>query len=132
MKLAGNVRLKLKDIYKNVFTLGLNILKLTASEKTPEAIVQIERGKTLSFGALKANKDGISKLFGKIRWSEIESAELIAGILTIRKKGARLAWSRPYAFQVENLLVFINVLQHYSQADPGILISSDSIIRNGN
>jgi len=117
IKLAPKITLKFSDNYKEIFSLGIHLLTLTAAEMVPLVIARLERGETVDFGALKANRAGLSRRFGEISWSEVGNAELKSGRVTIKKKGRRLPWGRPHSFQIKNLFVFLAVIEHYTQID---------------
>ncbi|MGW8393645.1 DUF6585 family protein [Pseudoduganella sp. HUAS MS19] len=119
VSLAPKTTLKFTDNYQEVFALGINLLTLTAEAMVPLVIAKMERGGTVDFGALKVSRDGLSRRFGKLSWSEVDDAELRAGQVIIKKKGRRLPWGRPHAFQIKNLFVFLAVLEHFTQIDTG-------------
>ncbi len=108
MKMVNGKKFKFtQNIYLKIDELASNLQSGIVSERLVKVAKQIEKGETISFGVLQVNKEGISRSFRSIKWSDVDSIDQSARRVFINKKGSSLAWSRPFKFQINNLYVFL-------------------------
>lgn len=98
-------------IYKGIRDMAFKIQNTMVNDRFPKVLDAINKGQTVRFGVLRVNKDGIKRWIRDLSWEELEGVEITkskaANRLLLRKKGSKIAWSRPFTFQVHNLHVFL-------------------------
>lgn len=71
----------------------------------PKAIRDYEMGKTVSFGKLSINKNGISNDSNLLPWNEVNGIRINSGFISVKKTGKWLNWSSFYTPNIPNLTV---------------------------
>ena len=117
IRFADKKRVRITNNYLDVATLGLNLLRLMASHHLPSVLQSIADGNTVDFDAVKVNKQGMATTFRRLPWADCTGAELKDGVVLIRKKNSVLAWHNPFAFQITNFIVFLEVVRRYAVAE---------------
>ncbi|HEX3316006.1 MAG TPA: DUF6585 family protein [Gemmataceae bacterium] len=81
-----------------------------AARWLPRALQQGQAGQPVAFGPLTITSRGIESDDESIPWEQIEAVKISRGVITVKKAGQWLAWSRVAAGDIPNLYVFLSVV----------------------
>jgi hypothetical protein len=85
--------------------------KQTLPHLLPPALQTFRAGKTLSFGAVSVNRDGLQHPYGILPWVDLDSLEVIKGKLIIRNHRSWRVMARVPRSKVPNLHVLLALTQ---------------------
>jgi hypothetical protein len=110
-KIKGGSKYRLTNgIYPEIRELAIDMQNIMSKQRMPQILRDIKNGETISFGIIKVNKDGIVRWIRTLKWGDFDGLEetdySTANRVLILKKGHKIAWSRPYQFQITNLYMF--------------------------
>jgi hypothetical protein len=95
---------------KNIDELGNLIQQHVTELLLPRAVNAISAGRTLEFGMLGVDQNGIAYKREVLSWQNIESIQVKKGKLIIRENGKWLDWTSISVADIPNLFVFLHLV----------------------
>ncbi len=108
----GGTIIHIQERYTKASELFETLWRVALQTLMPAAVEAFNDGKTLEFGLLALNRDGIRAAEDYRNWEEIAYIEIRGGVICILTAvaGRREEWVRVYADAVPNLPVFIEMV----------------------
>ncbi|MBI2389086.1 MAG: hypothetical protein HYV09_05665 [Deltaproteobacteria bacterium] len=105
--------IELTSAIDGLLKIGARIRSESLSRLRRTARAELDAGKSLTFGRLSLDRDGIYRGSQMLPWSELESVEVDRGDIVVRRKKARLAWSRDPYPGTPNAHLFVDLLERH-------------------
>jgi hypothetical protein len=77
----------------------------------PPTLQAFRAGRTLRFGIIGVSRDGLAVGDGMLAWNDVESAEVVKGMLVIRARHPGATWRKFPRSQVPNLHVLVALIE---------------------
>jgi hypothetical protein len=113
LRLADNRKLRFNDTLAGLSQLISTIKQQVYPRLLAEYAQFIRDGQPVSFGSLVIQPEGIQRGGRRLLWTEIDSAQLRDGRITIHAKGSG-ATLRAEVRKVPNAEICLQLIQHYS------------------
>ena len=99
-------KLVLDEKFIEVDALGNTVTQETTQSMLPRTLEDFNAGKTIAFGPLSLNQQGISNGKNMLPWSEVSGIGINKGMVLVGKKGKKLNWLTIEVAKVPNVFVF--------------------------
>lgn len=93
--------------FKSEDTLASALFKKLTTSLLSKALLDLQAGKRLSFGAIQVDRQGVSNGRETLPWSEVSGVRASGGTITINRQGKWLSWAQISTERTPNVLVLL-------------------------
>lgn len=98
--------------FRQAGKLGDAIQRMAANAQLPRAISAFQNGATVPFGKYSVSQAGISNGKDTLPWNEVNQVAFGNGYVLVMKQGKRLRWASAPMSKVDNVYVFVALVNH--------------------
>jgi len=114
---GDGLKITLNDKFSGVERLGDRISQEITNYSLPRMIRDYHAGKSIFFGPLQVNVQGISTISQQLSWPRVQEVSIVQKVIKVREKGEFKDWTSVPVEQVPNAFV-LTALVNYILKDP--------------
>jgi len=114
---GDGLKITLNDKFSGVERLGDRISQEITNYSLPRMIRDYHAGKSIFFGPLQVNVQGISTVSRQLPWPRVQEVSTVQKVVKVREKGELADWASVRVDQVPNAFV-LTALVNYILKDP--------------
>ena len=111
------LKITLNDKFSGVERLGDRLSQEITNYSLPRMIRDYHAGKSIFFGTLQVNVQGISTISQQLPWPRVQEVSIVQKVVKVREKGKLEDWASVRVDQIPNAFV-LTALVNYILKDP--------------